>query len=128
LKGFVGLCWGELSVFFHAVRAILLAGAALVFSGDDCNFMRIAFPSYWADVPVGNLPLDDENMDCVRLRVETDRQGRTTQTVDLTLTQAWANGLQGLTFFLTPQPRTSQPLDAGENERPPVIQVVPLRC
>jgi hypothetical protein len=44
------------------VLGVVLTLAA---SGDDINVCRLAFPSLFAQTPVGSLPLDDDNFDFV---------------------------------------------------------------
>src|SRR6516162_5097737 len=96
-------------------RALLFLAALLTLSasGDDINFLRLAWPSGFVLSPVGSLPLDDENTDFVRpsdsqdpqheLRVSTLPAARSVETIhpvptsssSAPLPSAYANHLPG---------------------------------
>jgi hypothetical protein len=55
---------------FRKSHALLLSYVAslltLAASGDDINLYRLVMPVWFAEVPVGSLPLDDENTDFIK--------------------------------------------------------------
>jgi hypothetical protein len=115
-------------VFLHAARAVLLPVLALISSGDDCNLMRLCFPFYWASVPVGSLPLDDDNTDYLRARTQSARQGRAPQGDDEPVTPTLPETALNVEFSSISNPPNSPRPDAGAGEPCTIILVIPLRC
>src|SRR6516225_11135670 len=51
----------------HALLLYYVASLlTLAASGDDINLCRLVVPDWFAEVPVGSLPLDDENADFIK--------------------------------------------------------------
>src|ERR1700730_1404730 len=62
---------------------LLACVLTLAASGDDINLMRVALPAPFSQIPIGAIPLDDENTDFVRaedgvssLDQQSQRDGR----------------------------------------------------
>ena len=53
------MTYGNHALLLSCVASLLTLGA----SGDDINLYRLVLPAAFAQVPVGSLPLDDENTD-----------------------------------------------------------------
>jgi hypothetical protein len=49
----------------HAQLAFLTLLLTLAASGDDINVCRLAFPSFFAQAPIGAFPQDDDNFDFI---------------------------------------------------------------
>jgi hypothetical protein len=101
---------------------------ALISSGDDCNLMRLCFPLYWVSVPVGSVPLDDDNMDYLRARAQTARQGRAPRSDDDPVTPAWPDTALSVEFSSPSHPANSLRPDAAAGKRGTIILAIPLRC